>query len=580
MKTALTCGATAAVIAATAFVFDVPVNLQPTSPGTTQVGHLHISGTAITGGVQGYSPDTTGIAYGGDFRSVSTQGRGVLGNASATSGATYGGLFQAASTGGRGIAGIASATVGTTYGGFFTNFSTMGRGVYGEAKATSGVNYGVYGKVASPAGFAGFFEGNLASTGVISGNGSGLTNLAASALAGTIADARLSSNVAMRNAGNIFSDLNYFSAGNVFVGPRNTHVGLGEIFALSSAAVDWAGTYTTTPSGGMPYYSLDNVDHRAYHYLASNGTVRFDVGLSSPFALAPSGFVGFNVPDPQYPVDVRTNREDVRGTIHVMNGGTPVFNQSRIAISGVSVGASAANFVAGGLFYSNATGSGDASYAVQGVAEGTASTFGIYGSASGGTANYAGYFSGLLFASSSSAGVKAFTIDHPLDPANKLLSHSSVESDQRMNVYRGVVTTDASGRATIKLPNWFSALNTDIQYQLTVVDTTDSDEFILAKIVKKFDGTSFTLRTSQPNVEVNWQVSGRRHDPTSEYMPLEVESDKAPNMRGKYLIPEAYGKDPSLGFARPMTMAPKEIEAEAKRQAQVKKPAMMPRGKR
>lgn len=60
----------------------------------------------------------------------------------------------------------------------------------------------------------------------------------------------------------------------------------------------------------------------------------------------------------------------------------------------------------------------------------------------------------------------AFRIDHPLDPANRYLSHSAVESPERKNRHDGVVTLDAQGAATVTLPVWFTALNRDLHYQL------------------------------------------------------------------------------------------------------------------
>jgi len=44
-------------------------------------------------------------------------------------------------------------------------------------------------------------------------------------------------------------------------------------------------------------------------------------------------------------------------------------------------------------------------------------------------------------------GGGSFKIDHPLDPANKFLYHSFVESPDMKNVYDGVVTLDAKGEA-------------------------------------------------------------------------------------------------------------------------------------
>ena len=62
-----------------------------------------------------------------------------------------------------------------------------------------------------------------------------------------------------------------------------------------------------------------------------------------------------------------------------------------------------------------------------------------------------------------------FKIDHPLDPANKYLSHSFVESPDMMNIYNGNVVTDANGEAVVELPDYFEALNRDPRYQLTVI---------------------------------------------------------------------------------------------------------------
>ena len=60
----------------------------------------------------------------------------------------------------------------------------------------------------------------------------------------------------------------------------------------------------------------------------------------------------------------------------------------------------------------------------------------------------------------------SFKIDHPLDPANKYLYHSFVESPDMMNVYNGNIVTDDRGRAVVEMPEWFEALNRDFRYQL------------------------------------------------------------------------------------------------------------------
>ena len=92
---------------------------------------------------------------------------------------------------------------------------------------------------------------------------------------------------------------------------------------------------------------------------------------------------------------------------------------------------------------------------------GTSSNYAVYATASGGSTNYAGYFSGTTYSVYSASGTKSFKIDHPLDPENKYLVHSSVESNDMMNLYNGNVTTDASGQAKVNLPSYFTALNKD-----------------------------------------------------------------------------------------------------------------------
>ena len=155
---------------------------------------------------------------------------------------------------------------------------------------------------------------------------------------------------------------------------------------------------------------------------------------------------------------------------------------------------------------------------------------------------YAGYFQGDVNVNgnlSKSGG--SFKIDHPLDPANKYLYHSFVESPDMKNVYDGVIVTDGRGYATVALPDWFDTLNRDFRYQLTVVDETDSAEFVQAKIVAGIRDNQFTLRTSAPNVKVSWQVTGIRQDAWAEAHRIPVEVEKPGAERGSYLHPELYG---------------------------------------
>jgi hypothetical protein len=150
---------------------------------------------------------------------------------------------------------------------------------------------------------------------------------------------------------------------------------------------------------------------------------------------------------------------------------------------------------------------------------------------------YAGFFYGSLIVTGAIfAGTKDFKIDHPLDPANKYLVHASVESSEMMNIYTGNVTTDAQGEAAVQLPEWFEVLNTDFRYQLTVIG-----QFAQAIVGRKMENNRFEIRTSAPNVEVSWQVTGVRQDAYAKAHPLVVEEEKDARLKGFYIHPDLYG---------------------------------------
>ena len=68
---------------------------------------------------------------------------------------------------------------------------------------------------------------------------------------------------------------------------------------------------------------------------------------------------------------------------------------------------------------------------------------------------------GVLYRSTVGTGswsVKAFTIDHPLDPENQVLRHYCVEGPEVWNVYAGRSRL-TNGEATVELPEYYSALN-------------------------------------------------------------------------------------------------------------------------
>jgi len=94
-----------------------------------------------------------------------------------------------------------------------------------------------------------------------------------------------------------------------------------------------------------------------------------------------------------------------------------------------------------------------------------------------------------------SKGGGSFKIDHPLDPENKYLYHSFVESPDMKNIYDGNVTINARGLAVVELPEYFEALNCDYRYQLTVLG-----QFAQAVVLRKIKNNRFVIKTSKPRV--------------------------------------------------------------------------------
>ncbi len=139
----------------------------------------------------------------------------------------------------------------------------------------------------------------------------------------------------------------------------------------------------------------------------------------------------------------------------------------------------------------------------------------------------------------------SFKIDHPLDPANKYLSHSFVESPDMMNIYNGIVHLDQNGEASVTLPEWFEALNRDFRYQLTAIGAPAPNLYIADEV----SHNRFKIAGGKSGQKVSWQITGIRRDAYAEKYRIPVEEDKLPQERGTYLHPEAYGQPESSSSA-------------------------------
>jgi hypothetical protein len=177
----------------------------------------------------------------------------------------------------------------------------------------------------------------------------------------------------------------------------------------------------------------------------------------------------------------------------------------------------------------------------------------------------------------------SFKIDHPLDPANKYLCHSFVESPDMKNVYDGVVVLDNKGKAEIELPDWFGILNKDFRYQLTAIGAPGPNLYIAEEISdmattntkysskrsssnkNKNNNSRFRIAGGTSGMKVSWQVTGIRKDPWANTNRIQVEEDKPDKERGYYLHPDVHGQPEEKGISH--LLFPKDKREEVVRAA-------------
>ncbi|MBI2839934.1 MAG: hypothetical protein HYX75_16590 [Acidobacteria bacterium] len=187
--------------------------------------------------------------------------------------------------------------------------------------------------------------------------------------------------------------------------------------------------------------------------------------------------------------------------------------------------------------------------------------WGVYGYSYAGTGVYGFSATGTAVTGSTSSGVAgsftgnvnvtgiltkgggAFKIDHPLDPQNKYLYHSFVESPDMMNIYNGNAVLDANGEAVVELPEWFDTFNRDFRYQLTCIGG-----FAPVYISEEISANRFRVAGGRPGLRVSWQVTGIRQDPYANAHRIPVEEAKPADEGGRYLHPDAYGEPETEGI--------------------------------
>lgn len=398
------------------------------------------------------------------------------------------GLFSNTGDRGYGVLAAVQTTTTSSQGALGYTFQndgvTFGVGLYGRGKhygiQASGATYG-----------ASIFNYNNTSQAIIAGNGAG---------------------VWARSDDSFTNGVSAFGLGansyGVYAGGTTAGV-----YAYSSLSTG-NGIETSSSSTGATGYGL-----YAIHTSASGTApaIRGETNATVANAAAITGVVN--------PTAAGASSAGLRG----INNGTGTFG---IGVWGSHAGA-------GYGVYGSA---GTNGYGVVATANGTG--YGLWATNTNVTTGYAGYFQGRVNVTGAlSKGSGTFKIDHPLDPANKYLYHSFVESPDMKNIYDGVVSLDASGRAEVILPDWFEALNKDFRYQLTCMGG-----YAPVFVEREISGNRFSIAGGTPGMKVSWQVTGIRKDPYAEKNRVKVEENKPDHERGKYLYPEAYNLPVSMGI--------------------------------
>ena len=478
----------------------------PSANGSTSAGKT-VKGSGTTGQLPKWTaPDTIGD-------SIVTEANGNIGIGTTTPGSklTVAGRIEAFTSG------LSSAVLGQSEtgsgvrGNSNTGFgvfgsSTSGKGVQGLSQASDGVfGFSLTGNGVSGA------TGNSSTAGVLGSNsGGGGTGVLGQAFFGT----------GLRGISS--TGFGVFGSSETFTAVEaRSNTGFG-IFGSSETNTGIHGQSV----GGTGVFGGTNGDGRAgVHGVNTNPGGKNEAG--GPGVLGESSIS--------------------TGVYGISGSGIGV-----LGLSGSSTGNGVGVYGLGGDNNSAAAGNGVIAEGGNGIGAGSRGGDGIIAfagnGADGAPKGRAGFFFGdVVVTGNLSKGGGSFRIDHPLDPANKYLSHSFVESPDMMNIYNGNVTTNEDGEARVTLPDYFAALNRDFRYQLTVIG-----QFAQAIVAEEIVDNRFTIKTDKPRVKVSWQVTGIRQDAWANKHRITVEEDKAPAERGYFLHPELFGQpeEKNLEWAR------------------------------
>ena len=579
-------------------------------------GFFALSGTTSNAGevgTYGNNLATSGNAVGVAGHTLSQTGTGVYGFHDSTIGAGIGVSGLTNSVSGVGVLGTANTPAGSAYGVSGTSASTDGIGVIGvvvSPGAQGHKSFGVEGQAHDPNGAGGSFA-NLATSGAAAGvsaysnssNGTGVVGIGVAKShtaqmfgnaesVGVWGDTDSGYGVFATTDDGIAMFAINNSGTNAAVGGLNqstTGQAFGVVGATASTTQNASGVYgEATPATGATngVYGLTNSTDGNAHGVygkaaATTGGASGVTGVTN--ALNGYGVWGIatstDVSGSAYGVYGQSgNSHGVVGSSTVRNGVvgfagytsapccTNAIVGQNVATSGANNGGELVTSSPGGVggIFTN-TGGG---LSILARVNSSQNSFWVDGGGNGwfagglqvngnGTLGPTQINGNLNVTGTLTKGGGSFKIDDPLDPANKYLSHSFVESPDMMNIYNGSVKLNARGEAWVTMPDYFEALNRDFQYALTAIGRPQPYLYI----AKKMSGNRFKIAGGKPNAEVSWQVTGIRQDAWANAYRIPVEEAKPAKERGTYLHPELFGADAnksvSAQLSQPQVMTQK-----------------------
>ncbi len=141
---------------------------------------------------------------------------------------------------------------------------------------------------------------------------------------------------------------------------------------------------------------------------------------------------------------------------------------------------------------------------------------------------------------------KYFLIEHPLDPQNKYLLHSTLEGPEMAVYYRGEARL-SDGECTIVLPPYFEALTRRGSRTVLLTPKYEAEEPVSLLAASDVDGGRFTVRATggkaNPEQLFYWEVKAARADVAPlDAEPARTRSDEVPLTQPRAPGPTARAK--------------------------------------